>query len=136
MTQARVRAALETALDTWATAQSVQVAWENVVFEPGTQYARASLIPAATQSFDLLGLHRRYRGVFQVTLVMPQGVGMGSAEALVSSLESAFPQHQYFVSSGLRVFIVQPMSAAGAFSGDGESSVPVSCTYQADTLVS
>ena len=136
MTQARVRAALETVLETWATAQSMLVAWENVTFDPGTQYVRSNLLPAQTQSFDLLGLHRRYQGVYQVTLVMPQGVGMGATEALVASLEVSFPQHTYFVSGGLRVLISRPMSAAGSFTGDGEVSVPVSCTYQADTIVS
>lgn len=138
MSQALIRAALETPLATWAAAQSpaISVAWENVTFSPGSRYVRANLLPAQTISLDLLGKHRRYQGLLQVTLVMPQGAGMGATEALVSSLEALYPQHAWFTAGGLSVQIVRPMSAASGIPGDGDVSVPVTCRYQADIVVS
>ncbi len=137
MSQALIRAALETPLATWAAAQSpaIPVAWENVTFQPGERYIRANLLPAQTISLDLLGKHRRYQGLLQITLVLPQGPGMGDAEELVSSLEALYPQHAIFTAAGLGVQIVRPMSAASGIPGDGDVSVPVTCRYQVDIVV-
>ena len=138
MSQALIRAAFETPLAAWAAVQSpaLPVAWENVTFAPGTRHVRANLLPAATVSLDLLGRHRRYQGIFQVSLVMPQGDGMGPTEALVSSLEAEFPQHALFTSGGIRIYIVRPMSAAAALTSADDVMTPCSFRYSSDIVVS
>lgn len=136
MSQLLIRQAFEVALGTWATANSVSVAWENVVFTPPAgKYARAYLLPGETTSFDLTGAHRSYKGVFQVTLYMPQGVGMRATETLVESLDTAFQLTAPLSAGGLNVWIASPMTAGPAGSDADRISVPVSCTYQAHKFV-
>lgn len=135
MTQARIRSAFEAALQTWATGAGVAVAWEAVKFTPSGTYVRANLLPAATVSLDLLGKHRRYSGIFQVTVIAQDGRGLGAAEALLASLETAFPHTGKFTASGLTVQIVRPMSSASPFIADGEVALPCSFRYQTDIVV-
>jgi len=139
VSQALVRAAFETALSTWAAAQTppIPVAWENVNFNPpASRYIRANLLPADTASFDLLGKHRRYQGVLQIMLCMPLGVGKGATEALVSAIEALFPQAAWFTASAFRVQVASPMSAAPSFPDDSKMLTPVSCRYRSDIVVS
>ena len=135
MSQAIVRQAFEQRLDSWSIANSVPVAWENVDFTPPAgPYTRAFLLPAQTTSDTLDKTHRRYQGVFQVTLVMPSGAGAGAAEALVVSLSSAFAPQTPLVVSGVTVYVLTPMSAAPAQQEPDRYVVPVSCQYEAHTV--
>lgn len=136
MSEQLVREAMEVALDTWATANSVAVAWENVEFvpTPGSVYARAYLLPGDKQSPFLAGVGRLHVGVFQVTLHMPQGYGTAAASALVASLDAAFTTTAPLSAAGVRVFITRPMGAGPALQADtGAYAIPVSCEYRAAT---
>lgn len=138
MSQTLVRAALETALNTWAAAQSpaIPVAWENATFTPPTtRYIRANILPADVQSLDLLGKHRGYRGVFQVTLCMPKGVGMAATETLVNALDVLFARASYFTAGGVRTQIVTPMSASTPLTDGSMLLTPVSCQYLAHVVL-
>jgi hypothetical protein len=134
MSQAIVRQALELTLSTWAAAQSpaIPVAYENVEFTPPAgRYVRAFLLPAPTESLDLARVHRRYFGVFQVSLVMPKGTGPAAAEALLASLSAAFPTSAPIVRTNVRVWLTQPMSAAPAIQEPDRYVIPVSAPYEA-----
>lgn len=136
MSQALVRRALETALNTWATSASVSVAWENVEFSPapGTAYVRAFMLPAETQQGFVAGNHRQYLGVFQVTLCMPEGTGPAAADALVSSLDAAFTTTAPLTAGGVSVWIIKPMSPGPKLPEPGLYAIPVSCTYTAHVV--
>lgn len=136
MTQARIRAALETALDTWADAQSpaITVAYQNVGFTPtDARYIRCTLMPARVVAEDLTGAHRRYLGVMQVDLFMPKNVGAAATEALISSLDAAFPAAARFTASWLTVLILEPVSPMSSYQDSTHFITPVSIAYRADT---
>lgn len=136
MTIARIRTALEGKLATWAAAQSsaIPVAWQNVAFDPpATLYARSFLLPADTNSRDLAGVHREYIGIYQVSLVMPAGEGPGAADALVASLDAAYPTTTYITSGALKVWVTRPFSAGPPQQEDDRYVVPCSMAYRADT---
>lgn len=135
MSQATIRAALEQRLATWATANALPVAWENVAFpEPVAVYARASVLPAPTTSDDLSGAHRAFRGVFQVSIITPLGHGSAVALALADSLAAEFPVNLRLTADDVTVTVVSPASAASAVQTDTRYSVPVSMQYRADVL--
>lgn len=146
MTQALVRRALESRLLTWAQAQSPQIpiAWRNRVFDPPeTRYVRADLIPNPILSDTLDRVHRRFEGVFQVTLCMPTGTGPGATDALVSSLGVVFnPSAPIDVTQTvesvttllIRVYILQPVSPGPPQPDPERYTVPVSILYRADTI--
>lgn len=134
MSKARIRAAFESRLTTWAAAQSpeIQIAWENIKFTPPEgRYGRANLIPARTASRDLGGMAREYVGVFQVSLYMPIGVGPGAADSLEASLDGAFPVDEPLGDAQFQIFITSPMSAAPALEDADRYVIPVSCMYRA-----
>lgn len=133
MSQAIIRAAFESRLAAWAASKSIPVAYQNVAFTPpsGT-YARVFIIPGETASDDLAQTHRRYRGIFQVSLLMPLGSGSGQAEALVAELEALFSPTTPLTQSGLTIYLTAPMSAAIAIPEDTHYAVPVSTAYRVD----
>lgn len=132
-----IRTLLEGRLKTWADAQSpsIPVAWQNVPFTPPTgRFLRAWVMPAETGSETLDGAHRRYAGVFQVNVFVPQGTGPAAGEALAEAIAALYPMNDLLSMTGLDVMIVSPMSIAQGFNSDGRYVVPVSCRYRADTI--
>ncbi len=135
MSQALIREAFETALQAWADGHSFLVAWENAAFDPAETYVRANLLPAQTLSYDLLGKHRRFQGLFQITLVMPPNEGMQPTEALIAELEALFPYATRLTAGGVSILIARPLTAAPPIFDDGRISVPVTVRYAADVTV-
>lgn len=135
MTQARIRRAFESTLKTWADANTLTVAWENVTTEqPTGSYVRAFLMPGRTTSQDLGGLHRHYVGIFQVSIVCPVGTGPGAADALADSLSAAFTTTAPITVSGLEVWLAQPMSAAAGIQERDRWVIPCSAPYLAHSI--
>lgn len=138
MSNAIIRAAFESALQTWAAAQSpaFQVAYENVALnpQPAATYLRAFLLPAETGADDLAGVHRRFSGVFQVSVVIPVGVGSGPAAAVAAGLDGIFSPATPLVRSGVRIFITGPVSVAPGITEPDRFVVPISVRYRADTI--
>jgi len=135
MTIKTVRAVLEGRLASWATTNTLGVAWENAQFEPdGSTYVRAYMLPAETLSQDLKGDHRAYTGVFQVSIYSPINEGPGGAYALVDSLNTQFPMNGRYTSGSITVQIIKPVSAGPAQQEDSYYIVPVSIGYRCDTI--
>lgn len=131
MSQAIIRAALEGRLKTWADAEPVTVAWENVEFNPPTSaYLRANLLPNDTEMRDLQGRHRGYIGIFQVSIVLPIGVGAAAASGWITELDTLFSTETPITVGSVRIYITRPMSAAPALQDEGRYIVPVSCEYR------
>ena len=134
MSHKAVRAALETALNTWATDNILPIAWQNRPYTPtvGTKYARAYLLPAETQNPSLGDTHKRLIGILQVSLYLPQGNGAGDAETLADSLCTAFARGQSYIASGVTVRVLDSPSVHPALDDTGWFVVPVDVRYQAD----
>lgn len=135
---ASIRAAFETRLAAWAASQTppIPVAYENVGFTPPTgRYARCHVMPSPTESETFNGEHRRYMGIFQVSLYMPAGAGSGASAALAASLDATFPMRQPMTQGGVKIFLLSPMSEGPAIQDADRYVVPVSCAYRADVVV-
>lgn len=134
MTQKLIRSLYEQRLAAWAAARSLPVAWQNVSFTPPASgiYLRAFLLPANTDSLDLEGGHRLYTGVFQVSIVTPNGQGSGAAEQLAADLDAEFPCNLRLTSGLFAVQIVSPCSQGPMIQGDTHFMLPVSFRYRAD----
>ena len=138
MSTARVRQALETALATWAAAQSpaIPIAYENLPFSPPTtRYLRAFLLPARTRSLGLDRKHRSYAGIFQVSICVPTGAGPGAALALADALATVYAPSTPLTAAGLKVVLTEPSTPGPALQEPGWHVLPVSVPYQADTVV-
>ncbi len=135
MSNAKIRKAFELPLRAWAITKSLPVAWENVTLnQPAGAYLQANLIPNRTVSETLDQLHRRYIGIFQISLLMPIGQGPGEAESLASELDALFPLNEKMLVDGLEVQLTSPMSASPAFQDSTRYIIAVSANYRADTV--
>lgn len=128
--------AFEKRLTDWASAQTpaIPIAYMNKNFTPpATQYIRAFLLPAATQSLTLDGVNRDYSGVFQVSFVMPKNEGGKPATKLADLIDAAFPVS--FLYKGLRIWMTKPMGTRPSYNDDdGRYVLPVSGNYRAETV--
>jgi len=130
----RIRGLYEGRLAGWAASRSIPVAWQNVDFTPpSTIYLRAFMIPAETSGLDIAGESRTYKGVFQISVVAPEGSGPGQAEQIASDLDGLFPLALLLDDEGFSVQITHPCSQAPSIHGGGRYTVPVSFRYRADT---
>jgi hypothetical protein len=134
MSNAVIRAELETRLKAWADAQipEVPIAFQNVPFtKPTGPYLEAILMPNGTFNKELSGTRKTYIGIFQVNCWAPSGKGMGQVEALSQSVVNLFP---ILPKSGA-VSIEQTPTAEKPLPDDsGWVIVPVTIKYRMETL--
>lgn len=137
MSNKTIRSLLEGRLKTWAAARNpvLRIAYQDVPFSPtaGETYLACFVLPADTDSQDLAGDHRLYRGVWQVTIVKPKGKGLGAALSIEDELAALFPNNLQLTSGSFDLFIRSPMGSGPALVDDLNTRVPVSCQYRADT---
>lgn len=130
MSQALVRRALETAVQTWATANSMPVQWGNVVMDPEpAAYVRCFLLPAEARWPDIALAGKSFSGILQISIVRPQGEGPQPAESLAASLATALGYRQ--TSGGVTVHLLAPLSPAPPINEPGRYVVPCSTQYAA-----
>lgn len=135
MSLSLVRRAFEVPLATFAQAQGLALAFDNVAFTPPTgMHLRAFLIPAGTGSDDLAGKHRRYEGTFQVSVMAPAGQGAGPGQAVADQVAALFPLDVPLIVDGQRVVLLSPMSQGPHQPEADWFGIPLSCAYRLDTI--
>ncbi len=128
-----IASALAARLGTWADAEGISVAWENVPFTPPANetYLAVHDMPVTPRTIDLGLRCRTYAGVYQINVVAPAGSGRTSVVALAGRVAELFPEGQEIEGNG---FICWISSAPGIFRGVTTSmsyTVPVSLNYRA-----
>lgn len=137
MSNRKCRQAIETAINTWnsAKAKPYPIAWENAPFTPPEAvYLRCHMLPAQTDSNDLKGDHRCYRGVYQISIYAPINQGSGGAEAIADELAALFPNNKRLTAGGLSLQTVSPVSVARGMQDEGRYILPCSFYYRADVI--
>lgn len=119
-----IRAQLETRLSLMS---SMETAWINVAFTPtvNVPYQRVSLLPIDPVNPALGQETIIDRGIFQVLLCYPVGVGPADAYARAEAVRAQFPAG--LTLSGVR--IESTPSIAQGFNDDERFVVPVSIRY-------
>jgi hypothetical protein len=133
MSLSLIRQAFEKRLSLLSPALST--AHENVQFTPlpGTPYQRVNLLPAAPDNSIQGGASYFERGLFQITLCYPQGVGAGAAEAQSQLLRTHFKRGSALLESGLTITVIEtPKVAPARLEGD-RYEIPISVAFQALT---
>lgn len=135
MTIALIRTALETRLGTMSPALST--AFENVSFTPvvGTAYQMLFLLPAEPDNSTIGSNDNRFeRGIFQLSLMYPQNVGPGAAQARALAAQAHFNRGRVLTASAVNVLILRtPYIHAGRKDGD-RWRVDIDITYQAQVF--
>ena len=120
MSQVKIRAALETALN--AMSPSLSTAWENVAFSPpasSVPYQRAFLLFAEPDDPEAGHALHIERGIFQINLLYPLQSGDGTARARADLIKATFYRSRSFTSGGVTVSIEKtPEAGQGTVDGD------------------
>ena len=134
MTISALRAVFESALNTWATANSKTVVWENVLVDSpvADTHIRAALLPGTGRLLTVRG-DAEYVGVWQMTIVTPENVGPGPADAIFDSLVGTFTTTSPLGTTPL-VWLTSPLTRGPAIQGATSYQVPVSAAYWASAL--
>lgn len=138
MSNKLIRQLFESRLNTWAKARVpvLRVAFQDVDFTPvaNETYLSCFLLPATTDSEDLQGVHKVFRGTWQVSIVKPRGGGLGAASGIEDELVALFPNNLKLNSGAFSVFVRSPLSAAPPIIDTPNTTLPLSCSYRADTI--
>ena len=129
MSQALIKAAIETALN--GISPALATAWENVPFTPaqGTPYQAVYIMPAESAELG----HKstmEYNGMVQISLFYPQNTGTSAAMARAKLITDLFYRSADFVSGGVRVYIKKSWQGQGRNDGD-RYMLPVKIYYKA-----
>lgn len=128
MSHASIQTVFNTALQTFATANSLKVAWENVAFDPprGAIFLSARM-SARTSGITGMGANGRVMesGNYQVNVNAPTGLGMTSALAMADLLEVAFKRATSFTTSDSKLVVVKGCQVMPAIVDQQWITVPV-----------
>ena len=122
----------ETILKTFADAQSppLLVAYEAVPFtKPTTPWLQCYLLPVATKDVDINGTRKRYRGIFQVTLWVPDGKGTKVEEILTDQIIALYP----LLPKGAVSVEATPSAHRAMTDTTGWRGVPIDVPYRLET---
>lgn len=129
-----IRAALEAKLAAFALLPpTYQVAWEGIPFTPPATgvWLRSVQIPARTTQLtlgvDALDLHT---GVYQVSVMVGPGVGLGGALATADAVVGHFKRNTKLV-SGSTTVVIETSSRGPAFPDGSWLNIPISIDYRA-----
>lgn len=136
MSQIKVRRALEAALKTWATANTITVNWQNTPSDNTLpKYVSPTIIPAEMIDPSIGANHKRYVGTLRV-LVRTQSLtkGMLESETIAESLSNYFRRGSVFINAGLNVHIERSPSIRPSYIDGMYMIVPVDVQYRADLV--
>ena len=112
---------------------ALSTAFENVQFTPvpNVPYQRVNLLPAAPDNSIQGATNYFERGLFQITLCYPQGVGAGAAEANAQLLRTHFKRGSALLEEDLTITVIEtPKVAPARLEGD-RYEIPISVAFQA-----
>ena len=129
-----IASALAARLGTWADAEGISVAWENVPFTPpaNEMYLAVYDMPATPRTVDLGLRCRIYSGVYQINVVAPVGTGRTDVVSLADRVAELFPEGQEIEGRGFTCWIDQTPGVFRGITSSVSYTVPVSLNYRAD----
>lgn len=129
MSQPTIRAVLESALASIKPA--IDTAWQNVPYTPvtGRPYQAAYLLPVAPENYSMGNDSRQERGIFQVSLFYPPGLGTAAAGARAEAIAALFHRGASFIKDGITVQIERTPEIADGRADDDRWMVPVKIRY-------
>lgn len=130
MTVATIRAALESRLN--GMTPTLATAWENVPYSPttGTPWQQVNLLVNTPVDHAINFDVGEQRGILQVVLYYPEGVGSATAAARAQAVATRFAPPQTLTSGGTKVEILSTAHIGTARAVDEWYAIPVSIPWR------
>lgn len=136
--ETRLKTAVAARGDLFVSEKAIQ--FENEDFDPPNNqraedniYLRSFLLPAE-KSVSYGGDITTYRGVFQVSVVLPKNLGNALAQTITDWLDDLFPVNLILTDGAFSVQIMTPLVVGPGIPGDTAYTVPTSFAYRADVV--
>lgn len=141
MSQLRCRQLIESRIAQWAELNDIRVAFQKQSFtappiDKPEQYShiRCFQLPATTDTEDLEGTHKVYRGVFAMNIITAKGRGPAEAGRIVAELDGLFTMNLLLTATdGFECSVVSPLTESSIIEGDVDDTTPTSFEYEART---
>lgn len=129
-----ITAAIEAYLGDRMAAYGIQVAYDNVSFEPPADeiWLQSHVLPSVPYSIDLARSCKVYPGVYQVSVIVPAQRGKSSGLAVAKQICDLFPDGQEIPAEGVELYINGEPTIYPGIQNDTSYTIPVSMTYRAD----
>ena len=130
MTIAAIQAALESRL--YGISPAISTAWQNVEFAPviGTPWQQVTLLVNTPVDHAVTLDVTEQRGVLQVTLYYPGGVGTATALARANAVATRFAPPQSLISGGTTVEILSTPQIGSGLALDGWWGIPITVPWR------
>lgn len=121
-------------LDRLVLSRALKIAWPDVDFVPPAEgYLRVTFLPNVTVQGDLGTLGRnRHAGLFQVSLMWPEGYGSGEPMALAGEIIAHFKRGTVITRDGVTIHIDRPPYLSPALKDPPFTQYPVTISYRSD----
>jgi len=126
-----ISAALDTNLNTFATDNSIPVAWENIDYQPiaGTLFLRSTILPADTLPIGLGNTSSEdHLGLYQIDVISPIDKGKGQAFTKADLLATHFARGE-LTYNGV-IIRIKSVSRGSGSRDNAWFVVPVFINYQ------
>jgi hypothetical protein len=127
-----IQTALDTILKTWADAEPIVVAWENIGRQTDIDvpHVASFLLPAETGVIGLADIAAdSYVGIYQVNVYVEKGDGTGSSRPLVDGLLKAFLKGTTVTVDG-QITRIETSWRSNAIDNEAWYVIPVSVRYK------
>ena len=123
--------AFTAAIDTFVAENPIDLAYPNALYTPGAgPYLRPWMLPAPTSAFDYRATNE-YRGVMQIDVFWPAGLGLVAPLEMAAALIAFFPRGSQLAGDDLTVSINEPPYLGPALQEPGWIQIPVSIRFRA-----
>ncbi|PIJ49196.1 MULTISPECIES: phage tail terminator-like protein [unclassified Erwinia] len=131
-----ITTALEAYLGDRMAASGIQVAYDNISFEPPNDeiWLQSHVLPSMPYSIDLARKCKVYPGVYQVSVIVPAQRGKSSGLSVAQHICDLFPDGQAIPADGMALYFNGEPTIYPGIQNDTSYTIPVSMTYRADVV--
>lgn len=148
MSHSEIRKAFNDKVRAYGATKGYHVVLQNAPYTPTVKetYLKTYIMPAKASTQTLSGDHKRYVGIFQIDIMIPNDVGTGDVTRITQDIQELFPVFSYVdlqiitkdnlgntVIKDEKSIILSPVNTADGRNKDTHYSTPVWFSYRCDT---
>jgi hypothetical protein len=135
MSHSEIRKAFNDKVRAYGATKGYHVVLQNAPYKPTVKeiYLKTYIMPSSAVTETLGGDHKRYMGVFQIDILIPNDTGTGDVTRILNDLQQTFPVYSYVpLDANRQVIINSPIDMADGRAKDTHFSTPVWFNYRCD----
>lgn len=136
MSHSDIRKAFNDKVRAYGATKGYHVVLQNAPYKPKVDeiYLKTYIMPSTAATDTLSGDHKRYMGVYQIDILIPNNTGTGDITEIIDDLQLEFPVYSYVpFDTDKEVIVLSPIDMASGRNQDTHFSTPVWFSYRCDS---